>query len=341
MPTSDQSPNANGLLSVGHGTSKFDKAFIESEWRGKNDDACHRISREKGRDEIAEGLAITDEISPDLFLSVADLEFGSTSVVEVELDPCLMIGILLRGGMHMRIEGRDFRTRAVGQSMVLIDRRTSTQNVLVSGTRMRFVGIIANRAWLERNDFDRLFEAAEVPGFETLQHARVAKLGVPSSLKDAAARLSRIGAIDGPFKRLRREVLVMDLFAEAMSNSRLEEGFNPKRSLSSRQIRKMQDLRAALDGVSLGASPSLEQLAADFGMSVSSLNRHFKTVFGTTVIAYLSEHRMTAAKRALEAEGASVAEAAYIAGFSTPENFSTAFRHRYSISPKDAARHNR
>lgn len=341
MPKSDQPRNANSLMSVGHGTSRFDKDFIESEWRSKNDDYYHRISKEKGRGEFAQGLAITDEISPDLFLSISDLQFNSTSVLEVELNACLMLGILLHGGMHMRIEGRDFRTRAVSQSVALIDRPTKAQNVLVSGIPMRFVGVMANQAWLERNDFGRFFEADEMPGFDLLPNARIAQFSVPPALKEAAVRLMDVGSIDSPFERLRREALAVEFFAEAISNSRLEDSLVPMRKLSSRQMRKMKDLRAELDGASHEASTSLEQLATDFGMSVSSLNRHFKDAFGTTVIAYLSENRMTAAKRALETKSVSVAEAAYIGGYSTPENFATAFRRRYGIAPRDVARRGR
>lgn len=341
MPKNEQSPNDNSLLSVGHGTSMFDKDFVESEWHGKNGDGYHRVFKEKGRGNIAQGLAITDEISPDLFLSISDLQFDSTSVMEVDLNPSLMIGVLLHGGMHMRIEGRDFRMRAVSQSVTLINGATKAQNLFVSGIPMRFVGVMANQAWLERNDFGQLFGAAELPGFELLQNARVAGFSVPPALKEAALALMEAGSIEGPFKRLRREALAMEFYAEAVSNSGLEKSLVPMHKLSSRQMRKMEDLRAELDGMSPAVSTSLEKLAMNFGMSVSSLTRQFKAAFGTTVIAYLSENRMVAAKRALETRGVSVAEAAYIGGFSSPENFSTAFRRRYGISPSDAARRTR
>lgn len=73
----------------------------------------------------------------------------------------------------------------------------------------------------------------------------------------------------------------------------------------------------------------LTDLAAIHGMSVRSLSRHFKQMFGSTVLGYVSGRRINSARAALERDEFTLDQAAYVAGFDHTANFSTAFRKRY------------
>ena len=79
---------------------------------------------------------------------------------------------------------------------------------------------------------------------------------------------------------------------------------------------------------------TLEEIAKNVGFSVSSLQRHFKSTYSTTVVEYIRNRKLELAKEAMVYEGASVTEACFIAGYSNPSSFSTAFKRAFGQCPK-------
>lgn len=84
----------------------------------------------------------------------------------------------------------------------------------------------------------------------------------------------------------------------------------------------------------LAEPPSLNALAAQVGLSESTLKRGFHEIFGTTVFGYVRARRMEQARRLLESGTATVLEAATLVGYSNPSNFAAAFRHQFGVNPK-------
>ncbi|RWR26314.1 AraC family transcriptional regulator [Sinirhodobacter populi] len=85
----------------------------------------------------------------------------------------------------------------------------------------------------------------------------------------------------------------------------------------------------------LGHDLSLPRMESDLGLNRRSIQRHFTKSFGCTLRDYVRTERMARAHRALAEEGASVHQAAHLAGYGTVANFSTAFRRIYGVPPKD------
>ena len=81
------------------------------------------------------------------------------------------------------------------------------------------------------------------------------------------------------------------------------------------------------------ADQSLAQLAASVGMSVSSMQRVFKRCYGMTVGDFIRSKRLEAARSALLFDGATVAQAAELAGYRSASNFTHAFLRRYGELP--------
>ncbi|GAA6212022.1 AraC family transcriptional regulator [Hyphomicrobiales bacterium 4NK60-0047b] len=78
---------------------------------------------------------------------------------------------------------------------------------------------------------------------------------------------------------------------------------------------------------------TLEEIAKNVGFSVSSLQRHFKSTYGSTVVDYIRKRKLELARDAMINEGLSVSEACFIAGYSNPSSFATAFKRAFGVSP--------
>jgi len=81
---------------------------------------------------------------------------------------------------------------------------------------------------------------------------------------------------------------------------------------------------------------SVEDLAKEAAMSVSSFHRTFKEVTGETPLQYLKKVRLLKAKSLLVYEGKRVEETAYEVGYASPSQFSREFKRYFSVPPSEA-----
>ena len=79
---------------------------------------------------------------------------------------------------------------------------------------------------------------------------------------------------------------------------------------------------------------SIDTIARETGASVSSVQRHFKEHFGITVFDFIRRTRLEQARDALERQGTTIAQAAFIAGYTSTANFTTAFKKTYGVTPR-------
>jgi AraC family transcriptional activator of pyochelin receptor len=84
------------------------------------------------------------------------------------------------------------------------------------------------------------------------------------------------------------------------------------------------------------APPSLSELSRVVGINEYKLKRGFKEVFKTTVFGYLANHRLDNARQVLLESRKTISEIAYETGYSSPQHFSTAFRKKFGVSPREA-----
>lgn len=80
--------------------------------------------------------------------------------------------------------------------------------------------------------------------------------------------------------------------------------------------------------------PLLIELAHQVGLNDRKLKQGFRQLFGTTVFGYLQDYRLGQAKQLLADASLSIAAVAMSVGYRNPEAFSTAFRRKFSVSPK-------
>lgn len=85
----------------------------------------------------------------------------------------------------------------------------------------------------------------------------------------------------------------------------------------------------------LANPPSPEALAHRLGTNEKRLNDAFKAELALTVHAWVREQRLRLARELLAKTETPVSDIALHCGYSSPANFSTAFRARFDCSPRD------
>lgn len=80
---------------------------------------------------------------------------------------------------------------------------------------------------------------------------------------------------------------------------------------------------------------SIEELANDFGVSLSKLKRDFKTLFDTSVYQFYTQAKMDEAYRRLKTGEFSVSEVGYDLGYQNISKFSQMFKKVKGINPKE------
>jgi len=79
----------------------------------------------------------------------------------------------------------------------------------------------------------------------------------------------------------------------------------------------------------------IEEIAAEAGMSPSSLHAHFKAVTRMTPIEYQKQLRLQEARRLMMAAGASASTAGFAVGYGSPSQFSREYRRLFGAPPRE------
>jgi len=97
-------------------------------------------------------------------------------------------------------------------------------------------------------------------------------------------------------------------------------------------IKKIDDLIIEnLDNSSF----SVEELAESLNISRVQLYRKIKALLNINISDYINNVRLEKAKELLTTTKLTISEIAYSCGFSTPNYFSTSFKNKYNLSPKE------
>lgn len=78
---------------------------------------------------------------------------------------------------------------------------------------------------------------------------------------------------------------------------------------------------------------SVEQVAAEVGMSPSSFHQHFKAVTSMSPLQYRTQMRLQEARRLMVAEGADAALAGFRVGYESPSQFSRDYKRVFGAPP--------
>jgi len=80
---------------------------------------------------------------------------------------------------------------------------------------------------------------------------------------------------------------------------------------------------------------SVEDLAEKLGVSRVQLYRKVKAIIGINISDHINNIKLEKAAELLKSDKMNISEIAYSLGFSTPNYFSTAFKNKFGVSPKE------
>ncbi|GAB2814545.1 AraC family transcriptional regulator [Comamonas piscis] len=129
----------------------------------------------------------------------------------------------------------------------------------------------------------------------------------------------------------------LELLGEALATlgnrDAVAPGVAAAAGLLPREHQRLRELHAFLASGQADAL-SMDAIARQAGVNASTLQRQFRSVYGTTVFEFLRECRLQRARQALERDGITVGQAALLAGYTSAANFATAYRRRFGLAPK-------
>ncbi|MCH2068698.1 MAG: AraC family transcriptional regulator [Shimia sp.] len=284
-------------------------------------------------DNVFEGLVTATEFREGLGIHTLNAKARRSFETKTQRIPGAILNCFLEGATEAWLDDKPMELGRkehgpVKFSLSATDETLRFQRRSAPGEYVRKVSIQMSHEWLHEQNL-------KLPQPAVLQNKKQYRADWNATPKDVKIleNLASMNGFHSPISRLQGEAMVLELVASSFKNLSAPEttiGLTP-REIS--QLKRVEDLIQ-----STGPLPDLAALAKAGGLSLSSLRRLTQKAHGCAPLSYARTMRLSMAKELLETSTLSVSNAAEIAGFSTPENFSTAFRRAFGISPS-AAKH--
>lgn len=135
----------------------------------------------------------------------------------------------------------------------------------------------------------------------------------------------------GGMAKLHLESLALSAIIELAEHIRKSNPARHQRTGGQKTL--AQDVRNIV-AQSLDDLPKISDMAVQLGTNSTTLRRAFKATYGMTLMDYIREQRLEAARIMLREGKFQIAEIAYRVGYANPANFTNAFRRQFGYAPK-------
>ncbi|WP_440054725.1 helix-turn-helix transcriptional regulator [Pseudoalteromonas sp. T1lg65] len=275
---------------------------------------------------IASGRLSFISLSDDLQLHICDYIEQQQASNCAEVSPSVNITLLLAGQVEFRVNSKyyhfDARFGPVAFANIVAQQEPFTR-YFQTEQHVHKLTLSVSKSWLQ----ERLDGHCE----QLFQLSKVLTLPVSSSLLSLATQLQQVPISPNLTERLRCEGLAIQwlssLLTELIADSHHHQAayrLPPDSDIEAKKNR-IVDL--------MNSGHSIEQVAKELAMSLSSLSRFFKRHFDTTPKQYIKLANLNKARHALLVEGLSIGEAAYLAHYDHTSNFIAAFKKHFGITP--------
>lgn len=303
--------------------------------------ALPRDMSELGRHRpMMSGRMSNDSLQSFLNIHTTDTVGMQDAKVKFEVGAAVTVAILLRG----RVRGAfndvpfdlDARDHPVG-FMWSLSYPATLHRELQKGDDVKKVMISARYDWVASRLIKDFANHAAIGSF--INSGISVRQWQPSRRALALTDQLLYPPTDDPlFRDLYAESRGLEIFAEALGTLRQNApdtvGLSASPDVLDQHL-KAQEIRNYIADHILD-DMTLTELSEQVGISVTSMQRIFKNAYGMTVKDFIRESRLVAARDAMEKDGLTIGQAAWIAGYKSPANFATAFKRVFGLSPSEA-----
>ena len=308
-------------------------------------------------DEVCQSSVVTPDLCDDdvlvtgqfslsrmrsgLVLHATDLTEQHDLAIDIKLEPSIAMFLVLEGSVEFSAGEKTIRFGAADVPdsapepegrIIAISEPTLVRRHSKIGQHTRKIKVTVDRDWIADSLIDDPAEKERISEFakENLGMARW-----QPSLRAIVLAEQILNPPELPpfLKTVYLESRAMELVMNGFQSLAGQLGKSVGDEFPSRNLVRIQNARSFIDE-NLDRPLCLAEIARHAGVSISSLQRHFKTAVGSTVLDYARTQRLWRARDALEKDSATVSEAAYLAGYNSSSSFATAFKREFGISPK-------
>ena len=280
---------------------------------------------------VAKGVFALRQIRPGLLVHASDARHERTVTTRLVKNPSVNFSIVLQGRWQATLGGTSLACGgAEPRAMAFVLSEADLwQKHASRGGHARMVNVMTSPEWLESSGLDGSELSALQVGALSRRHRWQGQWEPSSRLVALASQILGRPRYAGALQQLYLESRAIDIVVESLAL--LTDSANGGVQYPG-DHRRMRLVRERLDD-GAGHIPSLADLAREAGMSTRTLQRQFADVHGMGVLEYARRRRLDLARKLLERDGATVAQAAYRAGYAHPANFATAFRRQFGMPP--------
>lgn len=292
-------------------------------------------------DSAIEGRFLLCRLKSGIVLHATEIRDLHEMTTQLVAGPDLTIFVVLDGLVDFSVAGRQVltsdrsntRANADCTALMLTEHEVMTRRAH-KGDRTRKVTVSVDGQWLDEMSDGK--GGRDLRQFTTSHLSNAAWRASPRMLA-LAEQILNPPDVCSFLKEMYVESRSIEMVADAITTLRGDGLAAISDGLATREAHKA---RAARDYIEANLSKALclTEIAREVCISPTSLQRRFKAAYGTTVVDFLRARKLEQARDALERDGISIGEAAYLAGYSNPANFTTAFRRAFGMLPRAVRR---
>lgn len=266
---------------------------------------------------------VVAELRPGLTVHAFEGVDEAGEDVPFEMDAGVSMSLVLAGSANSIQGGRELQIGGRPEGLMMaLNRPERGVRKRIPGAHIRYVGVTMSEPWLQPDS-----PAGCVFGNWARRHMETYRWGLSGRSLLLANRLFTAPASPCPVDRMRMEGVALELVATVCSRFRpAAAGLGAAAFERARKVREM--IREEPDAITCMAD-----ICNAVGANPTTLQQQFRQVYGVTIFDALRKVKLGRGVEMLE-QGASVAQAAYVAGYSSPANFATAVKRTLGVNPR-------